>query len=65
MDQERVEMILIATRREEAILMKMILKENTKEKRMELARLKSIMSRKKAAKWRKMLELLRGLDIKH
>ena len=47
-------------------MMEIVLKEEKKEKRLELARLKTMSSKKRfeAAKGRRMLELLRGMDLR-
>ena len=63
--QERVERSLTASRRDEAYMVEMVLKEEAREERIKLAGMKSINSRKKfeATKWRNMLQLLRSLNM--
>ena len=63
--QERVERSMAASRREEEFLVEMVLKEESKEKRLERARLKTMTSKRKfeAVKWRRMLELLRSMEL--
>ena len=63
--QERVDRSLTASRREEAYMVEMVLKEEAREERVKLAGMKSITSRKKfeATKWRNMLQLLRSLNM--
>ena len=61
----RVERSMAASRREEEFLVEMVLEEDSKEKRLERARLKTMTSKRKfeVVKWRRMLELLRGMEL--
>ena len=63
--QERVERSLTASRREEAYMVEMVLKEEAREERIKLARMKSITSRMKfeATKWKRIIQLLKGLNM--